>query len=136
VDAAVPDPVVELSEDYVGPVDLIAGGGEVPDWSEVGAPVDAVSQEPGGLRLVGVGARAGVLAQFGLEVRVDRSGGDEAERPWAKSGPCGRAASQMASRRAVMWSMLVRRRSASAMPSAMSRSYRGRSGSGPSAGSR
>ena len=56
-------------------------------------------------------------------------------RPWAKSRSWGRAASQMASRRAVTWSMMVPRLSASAMPSAMSRSYNGRSGSGPSTGS-
>ena len=37
-------------------------------------------------------------------------------RPWAKSGACGRAASQMASRRAVTWSTLLSRRSAEAMP--------------------
>ena len=65
VDAAVPDPVVELGEDDVGAVDLVAGGGEVlADRAEFGAPVDAVFQQPGGLRLVGVGAGAGVLAQL------------------------------------------------------------------------
>ena len=40
----------------------------------------AVSQEPGGLRLVRVGAGAGVLAQLGLEVRADRAGLDEADQ--------------------------------------------------------
>ena len=57
-------------------------------------------------------------------------------RPWAKTGDWGRAASQMASRRAVRWSTALPRASAAAMPSSMSRSYRGRSGSGPSSGSR
>jgi len=33
----VADAVVELGEDHVGSVDLVAGGGEVPDWAEVGA---------------------------------------------------------------------------------------------------
>ena len=42
VDAAVPDPVVELGEDHVGAVDLVADGGEVlPDRAEFGTPVVA-----------------------------------------------------------------------------------------------
>jgi hypothetical protein len=78
VDPAVPDPVVEPGEDHVGPVDLVAGGGEVlPDRAQVGAPVGAVFQQPGGLRLVRIAARAGVLAQLGLEKWVDCSGVDE-----------------------------------------------------------
>ena len=81
VDAAVPDPVVELGELHVGAVDLVAGGGEVlPDRAEFGAPVGAVFQQPGGVRLVGKGAGAGVFAQLGLQVRVDRSGLDEADQ--------------------------------------------------------
>ena len=51
--------------------------------------------------MVGVGAGAGVDAQLGLECRVDRSGLGEADQTWAKTGVWGRAASQMASRRAV-----------------------------------
>ena len=48
-----PDPVVELGEDDVGAVDLVAGGGEVlADRAELGAPVVAVSQQIGGLLLV------------------------------------------------------------------------------------
>jgi hypothetical protein len=62
-DAALPGPIVELCELHLGSVDLVAGGGEVlADRAEVGAPVEAVFQEPGGLRLVGVGAGAGVSA--------------------------------------------------------------------------
>ena len=80
MDVVVADAIVELGEDHVGAVDLVAGGGEVPDRAEVGAPVNAVSQERGGLRLVWVGAGAGVLAQLGLEVLLDRSGVDEAEQ--------------------------------------------------------
>ena len=80
VDAALLDPVVELGEFHVGTVDLVAGGGEVPDRAKVRAPVDAVPQEPGGLRPVCVVARAGVLAQLGLEVALDRSGVDEADQ--------------------------------------------------------
>jgi hypothetical protein len=54
---------VELGEDHVGAVDLVAGGGEVlPDRTEFGAPIDGIFQEPGGLRLVRVGAGEGVLA--------------------------------------------------------------------------
>jgi hypothetical protein len=110
VDAAVPDAVVELGEDDVGAVDLVTGGGEVlADRAEFGAPVIGVFQQPGGVRLVGVVAGAGVFAQLVFE---------------------------MASRRAVTWSMMVPRLSASAMPSSMSCSYRGRSGSGPVSGSR
>jgi hypothetical protein len=81
VDAALAHPVVELGQDHVGPVDLVADGGEVlPDRAEVGAPVDGVSQQPGGVRLVRVGAGAGVPAQLGLEVRADRAGLDEADQ--------------------------------------------------------
>jgi len=64
---------------HVGPVDLVAGGGEVlADRAELGAPVVRVSQQPGGVRLVGEGA-AGVFAQLDLQVRVDGSGFDEAD---------------------------------------------------------
>jgi hypothetical protein len=81
VDPAVPDPVVELGEDDVGAVDLVAGGGEVlADRAEVGAAVGGIFQQPGGLRLVRVGAGAGVLAELGLKVRVDRAGFDEADQ--------------------------------------------------------
>jgi hypothetical protein len=81
VDAAVPDPVVEPGKNHIGPVDLVAGGGEVlPDRAQVGTPVDGVFQQPGGLRLVRVAARAGVFAQFGLEKRVDGSGVDEVDQ--------------------------------------------------------
>ena len=87
MDTAVPDPVVELGEYHVGPVDLVADGGEVlADRAEFGAPVDGVSQEPGGVRLVGKGAGAGVFAQLGLEVRVDRSGFDEADQAVGEVG--------------------------------------------------
>ena len=47
----------------------------------------------------------------------------------AKTGDCGRAARQMASRRAVTWSTALPRASAAAMPSPISRSYSARSGS-------
>ena len=81
LDLALPDPVVEPGEDHVGPVDLVARGGEVlPDRAQVGTPVDGVFQQPGGLRLVRVGARAGVPAQLGLEERVDGSGVDEVDQ--------------------------------------------------------
>ena len=49
----------------------------------------AVFQEPGGLRLVRVGAGAGVFAQLGLEVRVDRSGFDEADQAVGEVGCLG-----------------------------------------------
>jgi hypothetical protein len=76
-----PDPFVKVCEYHVGSVDLVAGGGEVPaDRAELGAPVVAVFQEPGGLRLVQMGAGAGVFAQLGLEIRVDRSGLDETDQ--------------------------------------------------------
>jgi hypothetical protein len=81
VDAALPDPVVELGELHVGAVDLVAGGGEVlPDRAEFGAAVVAVSQEPGGFRLIGEGAGAGVFAELVLEVPMDGSGFDEADQ--------------------------------------------------------
>ena len=49
MDAALPDPVVELGEFHVGSVDLVADDGEVlADRAEFGAPVVAVFQEPGG----------------------------------------------------------------------------------------
>ena len=81
VDVALPDPVVEVDEFDVGSVDLVADGGEVvADGAEFGAAVVGVFQEPGGLRLVGVAAGAGVLAQFGPEERVDRPGVDEVDQ--------------------------------------------------------
>jgi len=71
VDTAVPDPVVELGEFDVGTVDLVADGGEVlADRAELGAPVVAVPQEPGGVRLVGKAAGAGVFAQLGGIVKT------------------------------------------------------------------
>jgi hypothetical protein len=71
VDTAVPDPVVELGEFDVGAVDLVADGGEVlADRAELGAPVVAVPQEPGGVRLVGKAAGAGVFAQLGGIVKT------------------------------------------------------------------
>jgi hypothetical protein len=55
VGAALPDLVAVVSENDVGSVDLIAGGGEVlADRAKLGAAVVAVFQEPGGVRLVGV----------------------------------------------------------------------------------
>ena len=69
-------------EQGVGAVDLVAGGAEVlPDRAEVGAAGDAVLEEPGGLRMVGVGgAGAGVDAQLGLQRLADRAGADEADQ--------------------------------------------------------
>jgi hypothetical protein len=87
VDAAVPDPVVELGEFHIGTVDLVADGGEVlPDRAEFGAAVVGVSQEPGGVRLVGKGAGAGVLAELVLEVGVDSAGFDEADQAVGEDG--------------------------------------------------
>ncbi len=78
---------MELGEFHVGAVDLVADGGEVlADRAELGAAVVAVSQEPGGVRLVGKGAGAGVFAQLGLEVRVDRAGFDEADQAVGEDG--------------------------------------------------
>jgi hypothetical protein len=78
---------VESGEHHVGAVDLVAGGGEVlADRAEFGVSVEAVSQEPGGLRLVRVGAGAGVDAQLRLEVLADRSGPDEADQVLGEVG--------------------------------------------------
>jgi hypothetical protein len=53
--AALSNPVVEICKYRVGSVELVAGGGEVlADRAELCAAVVAVSQEPGGLYLVGV----------------------------------------------------------------------------------
>jgi hypothetical protein len=57
-------------------------------------------------------------------------------RARAKAGACGRAASQMASRRAVTWSTERPRLSAALMPRSMRRSYKERSGSSSSPGAR
>ena len=79
--AAVPGAGVRAGEQGVGAVDLVAGGAEVlPDRAEVGAAGDAVLHEPGGLRLVGVGAGAGVDAQLGLQRVADGAGADEADQ--------------------------------------------------------
>src|SRR6266566_1996071 len=73
--------IVESCEHGVGAVDLVAGRAEVlADGAEVGAAGGAVLHEPGGFRLVCVGAGAGVDAQLGLERRADRSGFDEADQ--------------------------------------------------------
>ena len=130
VDVALPDPVKETGEHDVGPVNLVAGSSEVlSDWSEFGAAVEAVLQQPGGLRLVRVGGGTGVCAQVSLEVEVDRPGLDEADQAAGEvrllgpggqpdgQPPCGQVVDNTAA--AV----------SSAMPSAMRRSYRGRSGS-------
>ena len=78
--AAVPG--AGAGEQLVGAVDLVAGGTEVlPDRAEVGAAGDAVFEEPGGLRMVGVGvAGAGVDAQLGLQRLADRAGADETDQ--------------------------------------------------------
>ena len=70
------------AEQGVGAVDLVAGGAEVlPDRAEVGAAGDAVLEEPGGLRMVGVGgAGAGVDPQLGLQRLADRAGADETDQ--------------------------------------------------------
>ena len=71
----------EAGQHDVGAVDLVAGGAEVlADRAEVGAAGGAVVHEPGGLRLVGVGAGAGVDAQLGLQRLADRAGADEADQ--------------------------------------------------------
>ena len=118
VDAAVPDPVAELGESHVGAVDLVADGGEVlPDRAELGAPVDGVFQQPGGVRLVGKAPERACLRSSVLRCEWIAPVSTKRTRPWAKSGAWGRAASQIASRRAVTWSTMVPRLSASAMPS-------------------
>ena len=118
VGSAVPGPVVEGGEHGVGAVDLVAGGGEVlADRAEFGAAGDAVLQEPGGFGLVGVVAGAGVDAQLGFEGGLMAPVSTKRTRPWAKTGGWGRAASQMASRRAVRWSTGLPWASAAAMPS-------------------
>ena len=78
--AAVPG--AGAGEQFVGAVDLVAGGAEVlPDRAEVGAAGDAVLEEPGGLRMVGVGgAGAGVDPQLGLQRLADRAGADETDQ--------------------------------------------------------
>ncbi len=76
-----PGAVVEVFEQGVGAVDLVAGGGEVlADRADIGAAGDAVLQEPAGFGLVGVGAGAGVDAQLGFEGVADGAGFDEADQ--------------------------------------------------------
>ena len=99
---AFPGPVVEPGQHHVGVVDLVAGAAEVlADRAEVGAAADAVFQQPGSLRPVCVGARAGAHAQLHLQRRAYHAGLGERSSPRAKTCSCGRAASQIASRRAV-----------------------------------
>ena len=95
-------PVIKAGEHDIGTIDLIAGRAEVlADRAKVGAAGHAVLHESGGLRLVGISAGAGVDAQLSLERWADLSGRAKWTRPRVKTGACGRAASQMASRRAV-----------------------------------
>jgi hypothetical protein len=78
----VPGTGVSAGEQLVGAVDLVAGGTEVlPDRAEIGAASDAVLEEPGGLRMVGVGgAGPGVDPQLGLQRLADRAGADETDQ--------------------------------------------------------
>ena len=137
VGSAVPGAVVEFFEQGVGAVDLVAGGGEVlADGADVGAAGDAVLQEAGGFGLVGVGAGAGVDTQLGLERVTDGAGLDEADQALGEDRGLGAGGQPDGQPRAVRWSTALPWASAAAMPSSMSRSYRGRSGRGPSSGSR
>jgi hypothetical protein len=129
VGSAVSGSVVDAFEQGVGAVELVAGGGEVlADGAEVGAAGDAVLQEAGGFGLVGVGAGAGVDASWVLSGWLMAPVWTKWTRPWAKVGDWGRAASQMARRRAVRWSTALPWALAAAMPSSMRRSYRDRRG--------
>ena len=61
----------------------------VPKFSPTGprgAPAGAVVHEPGGLRVVRIGAGAGVDAQLGLERLADRSGLDEVDQALGEDG--------------------------------------------------
>ena len=79
--SAISGTVVEVLEQGVGAVELVAGGGEVlADGADFGAAGDAVLQETGGFRLVGVGAGASVDAELGLERMADGAGLDEADQ--------------------------------------------------------
>ena len=74
-------PVVEAGQHDIGAVDLIAGRAEIlADGANVGAAGHAVLHEPGGLRLVGISAGAGMDAQLSLERRADRSGRGELDQ--------------------------------------------------------
>ena len=74
-------PLVEVGEHEVGAVDLVAGGAEVlSDRPKARAAAGAVAVEPGGLEMVGVGARAGVDAQLGLQLGADGAGAGEADQ--------------------------------------------------------
>ena len=117
----------------VGAVDLVAGGTEVLGSADVFSAGQAVFQQPGGLRLVRIGPGSGRGCGAGFEVRADRAGVDEPDQAAGEVRLLGRAANQMASRRAVTWSTMPSRRlSAEAMPWSIRRSYRDSSGSKPS----
>jgi hypothetical protein len=77
-----------MGQHDVGAVDLVADDAEIlSDRTGVGAAADAVTQEPGGLWLVGVGAaRAGVDPQLGPECLADRTGADEADQAAGEAG--------------------------------------------------
>jgi hypothetical protein len=120
--SAVAGTVVKVFEHGVGAVDLVAGGGEVvADGADVGAAGDAVLQEAADFGLVGVPERAW-MRSWVLRVWLMAPVWTKRTRPCAKAGDWGRAASQMASRRAVRWSTALPWASAVAMPSSMSRS--------------
>jgi hypothetical protein len=100
----VPGPVAGVGEHEVGAVHLVAGGAETgPDRAGIGSG-GAVAQETGGLGMVSVARGAGVEAEMVLRSRWMAPVLMKRARPWAKVGCWGRAASQMASRRAVTWS--------------------------------
>ncbi len=78
---AFPYPLAEVGEHEVGAVDLVAGGAEVlPDRAQARAAADGVAVEPGRLEMIGVGARAGVEAQLGLQLGADGAGAGEADQ--------------------------------------------------------
>ena len=78
---ALPGPVAECGQHDVGSVDLVAGGAEVrADRLDVRAPLGAVAQELGGLRLVRVAGGAGVDSQVCFEGLADAAGFGEVDQ--------------------------------------------------------
>ena len=123
VGTAVSGAVVEAFEQGVGAVELVAGGGEVlADRADVGAAGDAVLQGRPASGWSGWVPERAWMRSWVLRAWLIAPVWTKRTRPWAKAGDWGRAASQMARRRAVRWSTGLPWASAAAMPSSMSRS--------------
>ncbi len=93
---------MEPEKHQVGSVDLVAGGAEVlPDRAQGGAAGGAVFHRVAACGRSGQLPERAWMRSWVLSARLIAPVSVKRTRLWAKTGGCGRAASQIASRRAV-----------------------------------